>query len=109
MGSSGIKQLETQYRSMSAYRDVGSKMSKMGYRSHCVQRSNHMNADAYRSGASAKAKKEFVDGVDQIVRPRRRQRQRLSARAQRVRVGSGAGRTFELRWHGRGGSGLEWR
>jgi len=54
--SAECEQLETQYRSMSAYRDVGSKMSKMGYRSHCVQRSNHMNADAYRSGASAKAK-----------------------------------------------------
>jgi len=50
-----MDELEVQYRSMSQYRSVGSKMSKMHASSHYRQRAVHSNADVYSGGAKRKA------------------------------------------------------
>jgi len=50
-----MDELEVQYRSMSQYRSVGSKMSKMHASSHYRQRAVHSNADVYSAGSKRKA------------------------------------------------------
>ena len=50
-----VATLSSNYRTVSQYRSVGSKMSKMSATSHQRQRANHSQVDMYGGGAKRKA------------------------------------------------------
>jgi len=61
-----INSLESNFRSVSQYRAVGSKMSRMQARSHQIQRGNHMSAPTYNAGKSRKGAMKSMWGLSSI-------------------------------------------